>query len=1226
MAVKKRIDIFINGNQAGNTIGDLQKKSRQLNNEIKRLAPGTEAYKNKIKELKSVNGNLDEHRRKIKGIGGSFGKLKEGMGNFTKSFLGPLGVIGLMGAVVGGISNWVSKNKVLEKSLSSLKSLTGASARDIELYNDAAIKMGKETTLSATQVVDGFKLVGSARPELLKNRNALIAVTQEAITLAEASEQELGPSTQAMVGIMNQFELANEDASRTINVLAAGSKEGAAGIAELSAATDKSGAVANAYNISIEQNVALLETLAEKNIKGAEAGTKLKNFMLTMQTIEALPPKALEQLERYGVDIKKVADDTVPFQERLLEMSKISGDATALTQVFGKENEIVGSILLNNVDKVESYTAAVTGTNTAYEQAAINTDNLDGDLKSLDSAWEGLNLTLSGSNSLLRPFIQGLSSAINFVTDMISAFKNWDELGMENVWLRIQIAVQGANSAYGRYLKHQLRVNELTSDLIVTIKDEAREVDILTTAIAQNNQLLEQANITEENAAELHAQNEEIVSELTERYPELTEEIDFQTASYEELSILQKQITANMVQQAIEAAKVAEQERLLNEIINQSMAISQIRLEVQDEGIAGALVEKAEEAMQSTKLELENLETTFTDVEDKMNGLDLNFSEDFDVNTKIIVRAQHELNKLTDALDEAKTDTEKSIIQAQIDNGQKILEKSGLLRQDQINDILHGTQEAVTDVEEGVTDVVEKQSSKQRSAIKKAADARRKELERALKELEKLKDAIAGFREEAESEALIEAQKTDLDKELVELDIQIEKKFRKEIEAAEELAKREGEIGIEAAEQLQALLLIKQEELDKSRLDIREKHIKLGAEKQLESIKKLAELELQALDVLHQLKVQKAALAVTEVNGFELRKKKEVIEEFKQAVTEQMEFEKFAKIDALKDQLVNEEISLEEFNDTKELLEIEHQERIKEIRDQAAQESKDRAVATIGEIGGLLTQGLDVISKFREAGLQRNINHNNKLKEESIAQLENEKKAGLISEEDFREKKAAIDERFQGKENELKLKAAKQEKATAIIQAGINGALAVTKAIAILGPPPSPAGIAGIIFAGLATAAEIATISAKPLPQFKYGGYNVTGAQDGKNYNANYLGKHPGGMLPNTPSLILASEQGSEYYVPNPLLSNPRVANHVRMIEAIRTKQMVEGGFSSSNQAPDQEAETTQGFDITQQTQQELLVAVNTLNAMLPNLKVQIGEKQVDDITETQQDNAAIQG
>ena len=54
----------------------------------------------------------------------------------------------------------------------------------------------------------------------------------------------------------------------------------------------------------------------------------------------------------------------------------------------------------------------ITGTNIAEEQAKTNTDNLDGALKSLSSAWEGLNLHINSSNGILRSFIDFCTTTI----------------------------------------------------------------------------------------------------------------------------------------------------------------------------------------------------------------------------------------------------------------------------------------------------------------------------------------------------------------------------------------------------------------------------------------------------------------------------------------------------------------------------------------------------------------------------------------------------------------------------------------------------------------------------------------------------------------------------------------------------------------------------------------------------------------------------------------------
>lgn len=55
-----------------------------------------------------------------------------------------------------------------EKSLSSLRSLTGVSVQELNYFRAEAIKMAMDSTQSAVAMVDAYKLIGSQMPELLK--------------------------------------------------------------------------------------------------------------------------------------------------------------------------------------------------------------------------------------------------------------------------------------------------------------------------------------------------------------------------------------------------------------------------------------------------------------------------------------------------------------------------------------------------------------------------------------------------------------------------------------------------------------------------------------------------------------------------------------------------------------------------------------------------------------------------------------------------------------------------------------------------------------------------------------------------------------------------------------------------------------------------------------------------------------------------------------------------
>lgn len=138
--------------------------------------------------------------------------------------------------------------------------------------------------------------------------------------------------------------------------------------------------------------------------------------------------------------------------------------------------------------------------------------------------------------------------------------------------------------------------------------------------------------------------------------------------------------------------------------------------------------------------------------------------------------------------------------------------------------------------------------------------------------------------------------------------------------------------------------------------------------------------------------------------------------------------------------------------------------------------------------------------------------------------------------------------------------------------------------------------------------------------------YSVVGADDGKTYNAKYVGRHSGGMLYD-PSLVLAAENKPEYYVPNPLLSHPTVANHVRVIESIRTgKQMNNGGFDKPFSATTQSTTST-----TQQIiipgQEELMNMISRLNSTLEaGIYAKADGKFADDMFDIKSEQDSIRG
>jgi TP901 family phage tail tape measure protein len=299
--------------------------------------------------------------------------------------------------------------------MASLSAITGASGNALKTFQDKINETANETKTSAVEMTKAFELVGSAKPELLKSADGLAAVTKSAVILSQASGDELSTSVQSLTGTLNQFELGANSATKVIDMLAAGSQAGAAAIPLITESLDKFGTVAKSLNIGVAESVALIETLAEKNIKGAEAGTKLRNILTKLATAKSLPAEALKQMESFGVNTDIVSDSSLSLKQRLTELSKIQNDATALAKVFGTENLVAGQVLLQNVGKVESYTEAINKSGIAQEQADKNTATLSARLDQLKARWDNLFTSTEQASTGLNIF-KGL---IVLITDNI---------------------------------------------------------------------------------------------------------------------------------------------------------------------------------------------------------------------------------------------------------------------------------------------------------------------------------------------------------------------------------------------------------------------------------------------------------------------------------------------------------------------------------------------------------------------------------------------------------------------------------------------------------------------------------------------------------------------------------------------------------------------------------------------------------------------------------------
>ncbi|RTQ09746.1 phage tail tape measure protein [Enterobacter hormaechei] len=354
------------------------------------------AYGDAENSSKRFNRNAQEDAKKTDEAYSRMGKTIAGVAGRLAGFAGA-------GLSLGAI---ITTTREYGQALSDLSAITGATGAQLKSLDEAAQEMGRSTEYSASQAVEALKLMASAKPELLQTAHGLTEATKSALTLAQAAGSTLPDATRTLALSLNQFGAGAQEADRYINVLAAGAKFGASEIADTAAAIKNCGVAAAQAGVGFETLNAAIQVLAEREIKGGEAGTALRNVIL-----------ALEK----GTD-KTLKPSVVGLSGALDNLSKKNLSTAQAVKLFGVENINAASVLVDNRSKLNALTLALTGTQTAHEQAAIRVNNLNGDIMGLTSAFEGMIIKIGQSSTgPLRSGIQSVTDGINLLTDNFNA-------------------------------------------------------------------------------------------------------------------------------------------------------------------------------------------------------------------------------------------------------------------------------------------------------------------------------------------------------------------------------------------------------------------------------------------------------------------------------------------------------------------------------------------------------------------------------------------------------------------------------------------------------------------------------------------------------------------------------------------------------------------------------------------------------------------------------------
>ncbi len=412
----RRINLFINGQEVENNIKSIRARMIQLRNEQSLLTRGTAEYNKKAAQIRQLQGVLNEHNRSLRATGNVWDRLQKGVMRYAR--LIGFAVASLAGGSLG-LRRLSEDFATFEESVKNLQSLTGLQNEPMQFLIDRAKELsttvtdsGVRITSSAKEIIDAFALVGSQRPELLQNEQALSSVTEAALILSAAGKMQLEPAARAVTSAMNQMGLSADESLRIINSLAAGAQAGAVGIEDLTTYLERTGSISAAMNLEFEELLGLIETVGPKFSQATEGSTQLRNVLLQLASgADSTNPQIVgltQALENLGAEQLSIAE---------------------LRERFGTGNIVAAESLIRERAEVERYTIAVTDSTKAIEMATMNTDTYAAKQQQAKNELllvsialgERLSPALSGSITGFARFLSLIEKTIGFFANNAKA-------------------------------------------------------------------------------------------------------------------------------------------------------------------------------------------------------------------------------------------------------------------------------------------------------------------------------------------------------------------------------------------------------------------------------------------------------------------------------------------------------------------------------------------------------------------------------------------------------------------------------------------------------------------------------------------------------------------------------------------------------------------------------------------------------------------------------------
>ena len=361
----------------------------------------------------------------LNGIGSSFmgGASSSAMAALGPAAAGAAAVTVAFSGMKKVVGDMVQTNMQFEQSSSNLAAVMGKSRDEITNLTNQAKQLGATTQYTATQILElqaNLARLGFTQQEILSSTKAVQA-------MATAMGADLGEAASLAGSALRGFGLQATEMERVASVLAVGTTKSALSFEKLATALPIVQTTAAKTGFTIEDTVAMLGKLTDNGINAASAATQLRKILndattdgTKLATALGGPVKSFDELV---VALDKASKSGMTHADSVALVNSKNATALDILMQMASQREVDIDGVTRQTSALQDLRDEITGCSEAMQSMQdeqLNT--LQGSITMLSSAWDGLMLTFSESNGVIKKVVDGLTELIGTYTKARNLF------------------------------------------------------------------------------------------------------------------------------------------------------------------------------------------------------------------------------------------------------------------------------------------------------------------------------------------------------------------------------------------------------------------------------------------------------------------------------------------------------------------------------------------------------------------------------------------------------------------------------------------------------------------------------------------------------------------------------------------------------------------------------------------------------------------------------------